>query len=52
MSEKSEPFGVWRSLETASGKVEFVELNGLEKQGVGRVSQLPFSIKVLLGIPW
>ena len=48
MPEKNDPFGVWRSLETASGKVQFVELNGLETQGVGRVSQLPFSIKVLL----
>ncbi len=44
----SDPFGARAVLETKSGPVTLHRLDQLEKDGVGNVSRLPFSIKVLL----
>ncbi|MGK5094324.1 aconitate hydratase AcnA [Deltaproteobacteria bacterium TL4] len=41
-------FGCRTSFETGSGKADLYSLKKLEKDGVGLVSQLPFSIKILL----
>ena len=41
-------FGTLADLETAAGKVAMHRLDQLEKDGVGRISDLPFSVKVLL----
>src|SRR5579864_4629566 len=41
-------FGARAALDTASGRVTIYRLDRLEKTGVGNVSRLPFSIKVLL----
>jgi aconitate hydratase len=43
-----DPFGTRGQLETASGRTVIYRLDALEKAGVGKVSGLPFSIKVLL----
>jgi aconitate hydratase len=43
-----DPFGVRASLETKSGRAAIYRLDGLEKSGLGNLSRLPFSIKVLL----
>ncbi|MBI2956760.1 MAG: aconitate hydratase, partial [Acidobacteria bacterium] len=49
MSRKpSNPFGARASFELSSGRLVFYSLARLEKAGVGRVSRLPFSLKVLL----
>ncbi|MBI5017199.1 MAG: aconitate hydratase AcnA [Deltaproteobacteria bacterium] len=42
------PFGSSSVLETASGRVGCYRLSALEAAGVGSVSRLPFSVKVLL----
>jgi aconitate hydratase A / 2-methylisocitrate dehydratase len=42
------PFNSRASLETASGRAVIFRLDALEKAGLGSVSKLPFSIKVLL----
>ena len=44
----TDPFGAQTSLETKSGVVKLYQLDKLEKQGVGNITRLPFSIKVLL----
>jgi aconitate hydratase len=44
----TDPFGAQASLETKSGMVKLYQLDKLEKQGVGNITRLPFSIKVLL----
>jgi aconitate hydratase len=41
-------FGTRETLKTGSGKVGYYSLARLEKQGLGPVSRMPFSIKVLL----
>lgn len=41
-------FGTRRSFETGSGSADLYRLDQLEKDGVGSVSKLPFSIKILL----
>ena len=41
-------FSARRTLETTSGPVTYYDVNSLEEQGVGQVSRLPFSIKVML----
>jgi len=43
-----DPFGARAALDTQSGRAAIYRLDALEKRGVGRVSSLPFSIKVLL----
>jgi aconitate hydratase len=42
------PFNSRASLETQSGRATIFRLDALEKAGLGSVSKLPFSIKVLL----
>jgi aconitate hydratase len=42
------PFGARRSIETAAGPATIYSLEALEKAGLGRISRLPFSIKILL----
>ena len=41
-------FSARRTLETNSGPVTIYDVNALEEQGIGQVSRLPFSIKVML----
>ncbi|MBF0279711.1 MAG: aconitate hydratase AcnA [SAR324 cluster bacterium] len=41
-------FGTRRSFDTGSGSADLYRLDQLEKDGVGPVSKLPFSIKILL----
>ncbi len=43
-----DPFGARATLETPSGPVVLYRLSRLEEQGVGTVSRLPYSIKILL----
>ncbi|PYV32779.1 MAG: aconitate hydratase AcnA [Acidobacteria bacterium] len=43
-----DPFGARAALDTKGGRAAIYRLDALEKRGVGRVSSLPFSIKVLL----
>ncbi len=42
------PFNTRASLETKSGRAAFYRLETLGKEGLGEISRLPFSIKVLL----
>jgi aconitate hydratase len=44
----SDPFDARDTLETAGGPVAIYRLDRLEEQGVGAVSRLPYSIRVLL----
>ena len=52
MAEKKNPhkdsFGAWSELEAAGGRVRVARLEALENAGLGSVSALPYSIKVLL----
>ncbi|MGH7370418.1 MAG: aconitase family protein, partial [Candidatus Methylomirabilales bacterium] len=41
-------FGAKRALESVGGTVHYFDINTLESQGIAVVSQLPFSIKVML----
>jgi len=41
-------FSSKKTLETAAGKVSYFDVGELEKQGLGNISKLPFSIKILL----
>ena len=42
------PFNARKSLKTTAGEFTYYDIQELEKQGLGKVSRLPFSIKVLL----
>ena len=42
------PFNTRASIETKGGRAVFYRLEALEKAGLGKISRLPFSIKVLL----
>ncbi|HHJ39845.1 MAG: aconitate hydratase [Methylothermaceae bacteria B42] len=44
----SNPFGSRNSLQTRSGKADYFQLESLERAGVGEVTSLPFTIKILL----
>ncbi len=44
----TDPFGVRDSLQIESGKMGIYRLSRLEDQGIAKVSNLPFSIRVLL----
>ncbi len=46
--KKKNAFGALAAFETGSGRASLYRLDRLEKLGLGRVSRLPFSIKVLL----
>ncbi len=48
MSDASNPFGSQATLKTAGGDVTLYRLDALEKAGLGDVSKLPYSIKLLL----
>jgi len=48
MSKKSDPAGTEKVLSTKSGKLTYYDLNELEKQGLGNISSMPFSVKILL----
>lgn len=41
-------FGAEKTLDTAGGKINYYHLETLEKDGVGNMSRLPFSIRILL----
>jgi len=44
----TDPFGIRDTIDTAQGTVGIYRLSGLEKQGIGNVSSLPYSIRILL----
>ncbi|MCA9142747.1 MAG: aconitate hydratase AcnA [Planctomycetaceae bacterium] len=44
----SDPFGIRDTFETASGPIGIYRIQRLEDQGLGKISQLPYSIRVLL----
>jgi len=48
MSKQTDPFGTEKILSTKSGKFTYYDLSELEKQGMGKISRMPFSIKILL----
>jgi len=49
MTEKlQDPFGARATFDTGSGTAHYYRLHKLEEDGLGTVSRLPFSIKVLL----
>ena len=43
-----DPFGARDSFDTGDGKVDLFRLSRLEDQGLGAISGLPYSIRVLL----
>ncbi len=47
-TQKSNPFGARATLKTSGGPVTLFRLDALEKAGLGKVSRLPFSLRVLL----
>ena len=48
MAQSHNPFGTRSSLESAQGRVDFFSLEKLEARGLGKISRMPFSIKILL----
>jgi aconitate hydratase len=48
MLQKFNPFGARKEFKSPSGKAVFYNLGSLEAAGLGAISHLPFSIKVLL----
>lgn len=48
MENKRNSFGARTPLKTAAGTVYYYRLAKLEEEGIGHISRLPFSIKVLL----
>jgi aconitate hydratase len=48
MPKKPDLFGTEKILSTKTGKITYYDLKELEKQGLGAVSRMPFSIKILL----
>ncbi|MCL6452358.1 MAG: aconitate hydratase AcnA [Alicyclobacillus sp.] len=48
MATYRDPFGIRKSLNVGGKSYAYFRLNGLEEQGIGPVSKLPFSIKILL----
>jgi aconitate hydratase len=47
-AKKTDPFGARASFESGGGRATIFRLDRLEKAGLGTVSRLPFSLKVLL----
>jgi aconitate hydratase A / 2-methylisocitrate dehydratase len=47
-NKTKDPFGARATIETSSGRAAIYRLDRLEKAGLGNISRLPFSIKVLL----
>jgi len=48
MADSGNPFGTRSTLKTPEGRFEYFSLSRLEAQGLGPVSRMPFSIKILL----
>ena len=48
MSKTRDPFGARATLDTPMGRVTIYRLEALEKAGLGSISRLPYSIKILL----
>ncbi|MHC1597080.1 MAG: aconitate hydratase AcnA [Methermicoccaceae archaeon] len=48
MSEGTDPFGAKDTIETSVGRVSIYRLKSLEEAGIGDISHLPYSIRVLL----
>jgi aconitate hydratase len=48
MNPKNNPFGSRAALDTGSGPATVFRLDALEKEGLGKVSRFPFSVKILL----
>ena len=48
MANYRDPFGIKKTLSVGNKAYSYFRLNGLEEQGIGPVSKLPFSIKILL----
>jgi aconitate hydratase len=48
MRTLKDPFGALAELDIGNGKAHFYSLEALEKQGIGQISRLPFSIKIML----
>jgi aconitate hydratase len=48
MSHSHGPFGTRSTLKTAQGRFEFFSLQKLEAQGLGMISRMPISLKILL----
>ncbi|RMG66064.1 MAG: aconitate hydratase AcnA [Chloroflexi bacterium] len=48
MQASKNPFGALAELDTDDGKVHYYSLAALERQGIGAISRLPFSIKIML----
>jgi len=48
MSQSHGPFGSRSTLKTAKGRFEYFRLEKLEAQGLGSISRMPISIKILL----
>ncbi len=47
-SRKQDPFGARDTFETGSGKASIYRLSRLEARGLGKIAELPFSIRLLL----
>ena len=45
---KNDPFGARGTFDTSQGSIGIFRINELERQGLGTVSRLPYSIRVLL----
>ncbi len=48
MTDSYNPFGARATFDTGNGEAYIYRLDQLEKEGLGNISRLPFSIKVLL----
>ena len=48
MSEDMDPFGSKDFIETGMGRITIYRLSRLEKMGSGKISRLPYSIKIML----
>ncbi len=48
MTESRNPLGTRTTLETNEGTAHVYSLDAVEKAGLGNISKLPFSIKILL----
>ncbi len=44
----NDAFGTFKTFETPGGRFHYADLGGLEKKGLGSISRLPYSIRVLL----
>jgi aconitate hydratase len=47
-SPRPDPFNARQTLRTSSGEYTWYDLGALQRQGIGKIDRLPYSIKVLL----